>query len=308
MFHTNSKSSQPSGSYLILYNNKSGRKKGKQKRARKLIQKTFNQLKQRFRLVDLENFDWQRLEKGYKNKKIKALVIAGGDGSLRTTSEILYRMGIDLPIGFIPLGSTNWVARSLNIPLDTKSAIKTIVKESPTHMDAGIVNNKKIFLLTACFGEIAKISIGPTRKQKAKLGFWAYARHLPILLTSYKQLSFKIRLKNEKSLVKAHSLMIINHLNLHKLKPQRKVLFNDGKLHYFALKNSTWRGLIRIIFEFYFKTKDSSKLKYKEMSELTITEHRFSSLAHLDGDKIELGDGPIQIKVIPNYVKIFRKN
>ena len=54
----------------------------------------------------------------------KAVVIAGGDGSINQVGAAL--AGTQVALGIIPAGSGNGLARSLNISLDPKKAVQNI--------------------------------------------------------------------------------------------------------------------------------------------------------------------------------------
>ncbi len=52
------------------------------------------------------------------------VVAAGGDGTLNAVAQSLIQH--DIPMGILPLGPFNYVARALNIPLDILDAAKVI--------------------------------------------------------------------------------------------------------------------------------------------------------------------------------------
>lgn len=58
----------------------------------------------------------------------RPVVVIGGDGSLHTTVSALYARGelADCPVGLIPLGTGNDLARGLDIPLDAAGAAEVI--------------------------------------------------------------------------------------------------------------------------------------------------------------------------------------
>ncbi|MFD2078408.1 diacylglycerol kinase (ATP) [Actinopolymorpha cephalotaxi] len=58
----------------------------------------------------------------------RPVVVIGGDGSLHTTVSALYARGelADTPLGLIPLGTGNDLARGLDIPLDAAEAAEII--------------------------------------------------------------------------------------------------------------------------------------------------------------------------------------
>ena len=55
------------------------------------------------------------------------VVCAGGDGTFNETVTGLLRSGLDLPLGYIPCGSTNDFANSLKLPTNVLQAAQVIV-------------------------------------------------------------------------------------------------------------------------------------------------------------------------------------
>jgi diacylglycerol kinase family enzyme len=66
-----------------------------------------------------------------------AAIAAGGDGTVGTVASHL--IGSGLPLGILPLGTANDVARSLAIPLDLDHACQIIAEGTTLEVDAGQV-------------------------------------------------------------------------------------------------------------------------------------------------------------------------
>jgi diacylglycerol kinase family enzyme len=67
---------------------------------------------------------------------IDVVVAAGGDGLVG--GVITHIAESDLPLGILPLGTANDIARSLNIPLDIHQAAETIAHGQPKAIDIGV--------------------------------------------------------------------------------------------------------------------------------------------------------------------------
>ena len=102
------------------------------------------------------------------------VVCSGGDGTLNETVSALMRSGVNIPIGYIPSGSTNDMARTLGLPLKTKKAAELIMEGEPHPFDVGIFGDDKYFCYTASFGAFTKVSYSTPRKLKNALGHLAY--------------------------------------------------------------------------------------------------------------------------------------
>lgn len=106
-------------------------------------------------------------------KDFDLVVCSGGDGTL---DEVVAGMQISdkkLPIGYIPAGSTNDFARSLNIPFNMVEAAKIVVKGQKMSIDIGLFNNKT-FVYVAAFGVFTDVTYQTEQDLKNALGHVAY--------------------------------------------------------------------------------------------------------------------------------------
>ena len=71
--------------------------------------------------------------------RVDMVISAGGDGTVNEIAGALSHSGI--PLGIIPLGSGNGLARTLGIPQDVGEAVKIIINRHYISCDRGIVNN-----------------------------------------------------------------------------------------------------------------------------------------------------------------------
>lgn len=78
-----------------------------------------------------------------------AVVVAGGDGTIRTAAKLL--AGTDKPLGILPLGTRNRLARALGIPVDPAAAIRSLAAGSVRLADIGEVNGHA-FVFTSMYG------------------------------------------------------------------------------------------------------------------------------------------------------------
>lgn len=74
---------------------------------------------------------------------LDAVVLAGGDGTLHEAAPALADAG--LPVGVLPCGTANDLARALRIPVELEGAAKVIVNGSIRPIDVGVVNGEMFF-------------------------------------------------------------------------------------------------------------------------------------------------------------------
>ncbi len=90
-------------------------------------------------------------------KTVDLVVLGGGDGTLSSAAPALVET--NLPLGILPLGTANDLARTLGIPLDVADAARVIVEGELRRIDVGEVNGKPFFNV-ASMG----LSVGVTRE------------------------------------------------------------------------------------------------------------------------------------------------
>ena len=106
-------------------------------------------------------------------KDVDVVVCCGGDGTFTETLTGLLEAGLDIPMGYIPAGSTNDFASSLKLPTEVVAAAKNIARGKPMAFDAGLFEDR-YFSYVASFGAFTKTSYNTPQSIKNALGHAAY--------------------------------------------------------------------------------------------------------------------------------------
>ena len=101
------------------------------------------------------------------------IVCVGGDGTFNETVSGLLRTGLDIPVGYIPAGSTNDFAASLKLPTNVLEAAQLIAEGEPVAYDVGRFDNR-YFTYVASFGAFTRVSYATPQSVKNALGHTAY--------------------------------------------------------------------------------------------------------------------------------------
>ena len=101
------------------------------------------------------------------------VVCCGGDGTLNETISGILASGIDIPIGYIPAGSTNDFANSLKLSTNIMQAAQDILDGTPTAYDVGDFGGR-YFSYVASFGAFTRTSYATPQTIKNALGHAAY--------------------------------------------------------------------------------------------------------------------------------------
>ena len=120
----------------------------------------------------------QEPQDGYRQVKkfaqdVDLVVCSGGDGTLDEVVTALMEVEKEVPLGYIPAGSTNDFANSLSIPKDMAQAARAIVEGKCYSCDVGSFN-EDTFVYVAAFGIFTDVSYQTDQNLKNLLGHLAY--------------------------------------------------------------------------------------------------------------------------------------
>lgn len=132
-----------------------------------------------------------------EGSKYDLIVCAGGDGTLDNVVSGYMLSGCNVPLGYIPAGSTNDFARSLGIPLEVPAAVTNILTGLPFSVDVGGFRDPEVpeaihvpvmdstndllnqpaedyFIYIAAFGAFTELSYSTNQQFKNLFGHAAY--------------------------------------------------------------------------------------------------------------------------------------
>ncbi len=108
-----------------------------------------------------------------RHKNIDFVIVGGGDGTISSTAQSLYRYR--LPFAILPLGTANDLARSLGVPTNLNEAFELILANNLRWIDLGSVNDHYFF--NAChIGLGVSITHELTPELKKKWGVLSYCK------------------------------------------------------------------------------------------------------------------------------------
>ena len=102
---------------------------------------------------------------------IDLLIVGGGDGTLHTV--INARSNFDLPLGILPLGTANDLARTIGLPMDPQACAQVIVDGRKRRIDLGEINGRYFFNV-ASLGISTEVTRILNRDLKARFGVFGY--------------------------------------------------------------------------------------------------------------------------------------
>ena len=172
-------------------------------------------------------------------KKVDAVAIYGGDGSIIEAAKILYKTST--PLLIIPGGTANILAKELKIPTNVEQAIDLILQKKKTiqKIDVGLCNDIPFFLRVS-IGLMADMVIHADTKLKKTVGQLAYPITAIQNLAQIQPTTYSISV--DKTFIEdtGYSLVVANSGNIgfpgFSVTPDVSV--TDGILNVFLIKNA----------------------------------------------------------------------
>ena len=226
-------------------------------------------------------------------------VAVGGDGTINFVAKDAMKHNI--PVGIIPLGSGNGLARHLGIPLKTTEAIKNIASGKEMIIDTGIINNT-MFICTTGAGFDALI--GNLFSESTERGFFTYAKMTLQQLLSYKPKEYTISFDDKVLKRKAFILALANvnqYGNDTFIAPQANL--QDGLLDICILKPFNAFQFPMLGIRIFNRTITKSPLyEYYKAKKVEIT-FEGNDPVHFDGEPMLMGN-KLNIEVRPASLKV----
>jgi YegS/Rv2252/BmrU family lipid kinase len=227
------------------------------------------------------------------------LVLAcGGDGTVTACADGVAGSGV--PLGILPLGTGNLLARNLGMPLDLDAALVTALTGTDRRLDAGSANGHT-FVVMAGLGFDAKILSESSEPLKKRLGWAADVlsalRHLrdrPVRVSLVADDGPPMRLR-------ASAVIVGNVGWLQggiRLLPDAAP--DDGALDGVVLTAQGWAGWIRLAARVFLRRPADGQMTTLQFRNLTVTAAREQPW-ELDGEVMG-GTRRLMITTLPGRV------
>ncbi len=166
------------------------------------------------------------------------IVCSGGDGTLNEVIRAIRQKKTNIPVGYIPSGSTNDFGASVGIHKTISYAARQIIDGEPQYIDVGRFNDT-MFNYVAAFGAFTDVSYATSQELKNLMGHSAYVVEAIKRLTTLK--SYKLSMECDGEIIKDEFIygMISNSNCVAGIKGMtgKNVKMNDGLLEVTFVKN-----------------------------------------------------------------------
>ena len=235
----------------------------------------------------------------------KDIVVGGGDGTIQLVASRLIHT--EKTLGILPLGTFNYFARNMSIPLTLEEAIETVVDGHTMKVTVGAVNDK-IFLNNASLGLYPQL-LEHREKIYDHIGRSRLAAYLAVLLVFLKRPSLlKLRLKGKHGDTHRRTPILFVYNNEFQMKefdmPGHERV-ESGQLAFCLTSAVTALGLLKLALHGLFrKFRASTDLEVLCLDEAIFDLKREKIPMAIDGEVCEL-QTPLHFRAIPAGLRVF---
>lgn len=237
-------------------------------------------------------------------ERCDSVVAGGGDGTVNTVASAL--VGTDIPLGILPLGTFNYFARNLNIPLDPEDAVRNILAGHSRPVDVGEVNGR-LFINNSSLGLYPTI-IREREKAYDRWGRSKIAAVLSGVYTLFRPNPFlSVHLNAEREEIACRTPLVFVNNNAHQMAGYSldgSICLAEKKLAFYVPQPGNWPSLLWLgMRALCGRLREADDLRVLCAQEAWIkTRHRHIPVA-LDGEIVHM-ETPLHYRMLNGALRV----
>lgn len=233
------------------------------------------------------------------------IVCSGGDGTLNEVISGVMKLGKDITLGYIPSGTTNDFASSLNLSDRMETAAMTIINGQTRTVDIGLFGDSRYFSYIASFGAFTGSSYSTPQSYKNVIG------HLAYVLEGMKDIPnirpYHVRVETDNNTFEGDYIFgaVSNSISIGGLLKldSNSVDLNDGLFEIILIKNpKTPLDISRMLISIKKRDYKDKLIQFVKAKEATFYMNEPIPWS-IDGE-YEAGVKTVKIQNIPNAIRI----
>jgi diacylglycerol kinase (ATP) len=230
------------------------------------------------------------------------VVAAGGDGTVTAAAAGIVRAGSDVPLGVVPLGTGNGLARVLHIPMDPARAVRALADGTVVRLDVmRRVGTDALALIFFGAGLDAEINRDADPESKARFGYLAYLAAGARNLWGRRNHRIALTLDGHSEVLSAHTVTLFNaaSLELAGIDVGPDVDPHDGQLDVAVLRSPGFLRSLAAVLRLVSGPRGVGELRRARRVRIEATP---PLLVHADGD-VE-GSTPLEVELLPHILPV----
>jgi len=235
--------------------------------------------------------------------RLDAVIIGGGDGTLTMAADGL--VDAQLPLGILPLGTANDLARTLELPLEPVAAADVIAAGHQRRIDLGWVNGTHFFNV-ATVGLGVGVTRRLNRERKSRWGILAYPFAAAGVVGRARPFAADIRTETETIRVRTVQVTVGNGRYFGGgMTLDETAAIDDGMLDLVSLEVDRWWQLVGLLPAMWrgthWRDRHVRTLRGREFEIIPVKKRKKTVTA--DGEVS--GRTPAHVRVIPHALSVF---
>jgi YegS/Rv2252/BmrU family lipid kinase len=235
-----------------------------------------------------------------EEENVDAIVVAGGDGTL--ARHVSRALRLDVPVGLIPLGTFNELARTLEIPLDIDGACRTIAARATRRIDLATVNGA-YYVNEASVGLSSRLTRLQRPADKQRFGFWAVVASGFAAFRYLRPFRVEIEFDGGSVRLRTFQLTVANSNRFGGFINAQDAAIDDGRLDLYAIDAEgllpIWSAIRAIVAHHWGSGAGLRVYRASRFSVWTGHPHRITA----DGEPA--GKTPAEFALLPQALRVF---
>ena len=234
---------------------------------------------------------------------VDLVVAAGGDGTVASVSAGMAHSHV--PLGILPTGTWNAIARNLKLPFTVFRAIQLMVGDHNIKKLVLMEVGDSLHAMNLSMGISVNMIKGSSREEKRKFGIIAYLTNLFKQVVGWKLNRYTIDADGVRYRGRASEIFVANYgmMGIAAIEKRLNVIPDDGKVDLLILRPRTFLDLPALIWQALIK-REKRAPKYREISAVKTLTIRTTPPMQVQADGDLIGVTPIKITVIPRAVRV----
>jgi YegS/Rv2252/BmrU family lipid kinase len=230
---------------------------------------------------------------------VDAVIAAGGDGTLIGAIPIALELGV--PMGIVPLGTFNDLARTLGVPSAIPDACAALTRGRTRTIDVGRVNGR-YFVNEASLGVTARIARRQTPEVKQRFGALAVISTTLQTLRDVRPFSAEIAYDGRTEAVRTVQITIANNARFGGIFERMDAAIDDGWLDLYSIEPRNWLDAFALVRKIIARDPSSGHgLRTRRSTRFSISTRRPH---HVSADGEPAGTTPAVFEVLPKALRV----
>ncbi len=229
----------------------------------------------------------------------EAVIAAGGDGTVIGAVPLALARG--LPLGIVPLGTFNDLARTLDIPLGIAEACTVIAAGRTREIDVGVVNGC-YFVNEASVGVSARIARRQTPEVKQRFGALGLISTTLQTLRDVRPFFAEIAYDGQVERGRTVQITVANNSRFGGVIDRSDAAIDDGWLDLYSVEPRNWLDAFALVRKIAARDPSSGQgLRTRRSTRFSVRTHRPH---HVSADGEPAGTTPADFAILPKALRI----